>query len=77
MIKIKIYLLILGFFKKIKRQQNTPAGQILYRTLYLLIYRQGQIYLDREIIIKKKDLIAFLKGQDVWHGSSECLPALD
>ena len=60
-----------------KWPQKTPARQTLYRTLSLHIYGGGKLYLDRHFKKKQEDLITFLKGKVVRHGSSECLPALN
>ena len=60
----------------IKWQQKTPAWENLYRTLSLHIYSGIQIFVEIDMKIKQEDMIAFLKGQDVYHGSSECPQAL-
>ena len=52
-----------------KWQQKTPAEQTIYRALSLHVYGGG-IFFWTDRLKNQEDLITFLKGQDVRHGSS-------
>ena len=51
-----------------KMAKKATAGQTLYRTLSLHIYG-GEKFIGTVIWKNQEDLVTFLKGQDVRHGS--------
>ena len=71
-----MFILQLNFINSEKNSNKRPLQSKLFIEQFLFIFMvEEKKYLDRDMK-KQEDLITFLKGQDVRHGSSECRRAL-